>query len=206
MPFVELDAVYWQPGWTPLPGEQFRRRVDELTAGSGWVVDGNRSAVRDLDWRRADTVVWLDPPRWTVLQRVVGRTVWRTVTRQELWNSNREPLTGLVRLDPEKSIIRWAWTRHDVYPARATPSCPWTRRTPTSPSCGSAPTGIWRGSWPRPRGRARPGDGRHAGPEATRRAAQRLGAGPRTVQRLGAGPRTVLPAGWDATVAVAGCP
>src|SRR5690606_9770449 len=37
--FVEVDAVYGQPGWTPLPVEQFRRRVDELTAGDGWVVE-----------------------------------------------------------------------------------------------------------------------------------------------------------------------
>ena len=118
VPFVELDAVYWQPGWTPLPVEQFRRRVDELTAGDGWVVDGNYSAVRDLVWRRADTVVWLDPPRRTVMRRVIGRTLWRTVTRRELWNTNREPLTGLVRIDPDKSVIRWAWTRHDVYRTR----------------------------------------------------------------------------------------
>src|SRR5690606_28406154 len=88
------------------------------TAGSGWVVDGNRSAVRDLVWRRADPVVWLDPPRWTVMRRVVWRTLWRTVTRQELWNTNREPLTGLVRIDPDRSVIRWAWTRHGVYRER----------------------------------------------------------------------------------------
>lgn len=118
VPFVELDAVYWQPGWTPLPAEQFRSRVDALTAADGWVVDGNYSAVRDLVWGRADTVVWLDPPRWTVMRRVVGRTLWRTVTRRELWNANREPLSGLVRIDPDKSIIRWAWTRHDVYRER----------------------------------------------------------------------------------------
>lgn len=118
VPFVELDAVYWQPGWTPLPAGQFRRRVGELTAGDGWVLDGNYSAVRDLVWRRADTVVWLDPPRRTVMRRVVGRTLWRTLTRRELWNANREPVSGLLRIDPDKSIIRWAWTRHEVYRER----------------------------------------------------------------------------------------
>ncbi len=40
------------------------------------------------------------------------------MTRQELWNTNREPLTGLVRIDPDRSVIRWAWTRRGVYRER----------------------------------------------------------------------------------------
>lgn len=117
-PLIELDAIYHQPGWQPLPVEQFRRRVDQLTPARGWVVDGNYSAVRDLVWPRADTVVWLDPPRRTVMWRLLRRTVRRTVTRQVLWNTNREPMAGMFRIDPEKSIIRWAWTRHQVYRER----------------------------------------------------------------------------------------
>ncbi len=118
VPFIEIDALYWQPGWTPLPMEELRQRLDDLTAGDGWVVDGNYSAVRDLVWGRADTVVWLDPPRWTVMRQIVGRSLRRVVARQELWNGNRESLSNLVQIDPEQSIIRWAWTRHHVYRER----------------------------------------------------------------------------------------
>lgn len=118
VPFVELDAIFHQPGWQPLPLEDFRQQVDRVTARDGWVVDGNYSAVRDLVWARADTVVWLDLPRRTVLRQLAWRTLCRTVTRRELWNTNREPLTGMFRIDPNKSIIRWAWTRHTVYRER----------------------------------------------------------------------------------------
>src|SRR5215475_11726512 len=59
VPFVELDAIFHQPGWTPLPEDEFRRRVAEIAAGDGWVIDGNYSAVQPLVWERADTVVWV---------------------------------------------------------------------------------------------------------------------------------------------------
>jgi adenylate kinase family enzyme len=115
---VELDAIFHQPGWTPLEVEEFRRRVGEAIAGQRWVVDGNHSAVRDLVWAQADVVVWLDLPRSIVMRRVLWRTVSRGLLRRMLWNGNRERLSNIFRLDPEQSIIVWAWTRHAVYRSR----------------------------------------------------------------------------------------
>jgi hypothetical protein len=34
------------------------------------------------------------------------------LTREQLWNGNREPFSNLWRIDPHKSIIRWSWTAH----------------------------------------------------------------------------------------------
>src|SRR5262244_3847673 len=59
--YLELDSVFHQPGWVPLPREQFRERVAAAVAGERWVIDGNyTSQVKDLIWARADTVVWVD--------------------------------------------------------------------------------------------------------------------------------------------------
>ena len=115
---MELDSIYHQPGWTPLGDADFRARVAEAVAGVGWVVDGNYSVVHEIVWGRADTVVWFDLPYASVLARTVRRTLRRTVTRQELWNGNKEPLSNLWSLNPEKSIIAWAATRHRVYRRR----------------------------------------------------------------------------------------
>jgi adenylate kinase family enzyme len=120
VPFVELDAIYHQTGWQPLPPEEFARRVEAIVAGEGWVIDGNYSAVRDLVWTRADTVIWFDLPRPTVIRQIVTRTLRRAITRAELWNGNREPITSLFRRDPDRSIIRWAWTQHAKYHRRFT--------------------------------------------------------------------------------------
>ena len=56
VPHLELDAVHHQPGWAPLPTDEFRRIIAARAAADGWVIDGNYSRVRDLVWARADTV------------------------------------------------------------------------------------------------------------------------------------------------------
>jgi adenylate kinase family enzyme len=117
-PNIELDAIFHQPGWVALDDDTFRTRVAEATDVATWVVDGNYSVVRELVWEGADTVVWLDLPYVVVMIRTIARTVRRTVTRQELWNGNREPWSNLYSFDPKKSIIAWAATRHGVYRRR----------------------------------------------------------------------------------------
>ncbi len=118
VPCLELDSVFHLPGWQELPREEFKRLVTARVSADGWVIDGNYGAVRDIVWARADTVVWLDPPRRTVMRQVTWRTVRRAVTRQELWNGNREPLANFLRWSPEESIISWAWHNHAKYRAR----------------------------------------------------------------------------------------
>jgi adenylate kinase family enzyme len=113
VPHIELDAIFHQAGWTELPVDEFRQRVsDEVHQHGGWVVDGNYGAVRDLVWAAADTVVWFDLPRSIVMRRPIGRTVRRAITREELWNGNREPVGGVFRRDPRENIVRWSWTHH----------------------------------------------------------------------------------------------
>jgi adenylate kinase family enzyme len=111
--FLELDSVFHQPGWVPLPDEEFRRRVGDAVAAERWVVDGNYSSkVRDLIWGRADTVVWLDLPKRIVMRRIIWRSFRRAAGRTELWNGNREHWRNLFSLNKEESIITWAWQTH----------------------------------------------------------------------------------------------
>jgi hypothetical protein len=56
------------------------------------------------------------------MRQVVRRTLGRLLLRRELWNGNREPWANLFRLDPQRSIIAWAWTQHDTYKQRYAPA------------------------------------------------------------------------------------
>jgi adenylate kinase family enzyme len=90
IPHIELDALHWDPDWTPAP--DFRQRVAEALSGETWSTDGNYSKVRDIVWQRADTVVWLDYSLPRVMWQVTTRTLRRSLRQEELWGTNRETL------------------------------------------------------------------------------------------------------------------
>ena len=111
LPHVEMDALFWEPSWTPVPDAIFRTRVATALEGERWVVDGGYSPVRDVTWSRVDTVVWLDYPLRTVLRRWVHRTISRLRTREEFWpgTGNRERWDHI--LGPE-SLLWWILGTH----------------------------------------------------------------------------------------------
>lgn len=122
VPHIELDAIRHQRGWEEMPDDRFMVEVERATRGPGWVVDGNyvRFVMHGPVWPRADTVVWVDLPRRVVMAQLVRRTLRRVVLRQRLWNGNREPFSNLWSLNPEHSVLAWAWTRHELYRERYT--------------------------------------------------------------------------------------
>lgn len=78
VPHVELDSLYFGPDLSTVPIGVLRGRTTAAIAPDRWVTDGNKSAVRDLVWPRADTVVWLDFPLLVCLWRLGKRAVRRT--------------------------------------------------------------------------------------------------------------------------------
>ena len=113
--YVELDELFWDASWTPAAPDVFRARVERATAGPGWVVAGNYGVVRDLVWHRAQTIVWLDYAFPLVLGRLTIRTVRRAVTREVLWNGNREYFLEHCQLWSEKSLFHWLFKTYWRY-------------------------------------------------------------------------------------------
>jgi energy-coupling factor transporter ATP-binding protein EcfA2 len=78
VPHVELDSLYFAPDLTTAPLPVLRERTKAAIAVDRWVTDGNKRAVRDLVWPRADTVIWLDYPAYVRLWRLAKRARTRT--------------------------------------------------------------------------------------------------------------------------------
>ena len=80
------------------------------------MVDGNYSAIWEIVWNRADTVVWFDLPMPRLARRSAHAAT--DLTREELWNGNGSRSRICGPSTPEKSIIAWTATRHKVYRQR----------------------------------------------------------------------------------------
>jgi adenylate kinase family enzyme len=104
LPLVHLDRLYWRPGWTPSPIEEWEPVVREVTAGEAWVMDGNYGGTLELRLEAADTAVFLDTPRLTCLRRVLARGLRdRGRTRSDMGPGCPE------RLWPDLEFVRWVW-------------------------------------------------------------------------------------------------
>lgn len=96
MSHVELDALYFGPEFSTAPLSVLRERTSAAIAGDRWVTDGNKSAVRDLVWPRADTIIWLDYSLIVSLWRLGRRALWRaSVIRERAAEPGRK--VGILR-------------------------------------------------------------------------------------------------------------
>lgn len=75
---IELDSLYFEPGFSTVPLDVLRGRTTAAVSGERWVTDGNKGSVRDIVWPRADTLIWLDYPLVISLWRLGKRALWRT--------------------------------------------------------------------------------------------------------------------------------
>jgi len=112
LPLVHLDVLYWRPGWTAPPEEEFRAALEAAVSEERWILDGNflRDDADDPRFARADTVVFLDLPRTTCIRRAV----WRAL------RDRRRARTDLPEGCPEAlelSFLRWVWN----YPRKNRP-------------------------------------------------------------------------------------
>lgn len=92
LPHVEIDSLHFEPNWVEVDYPVLRARIDSALSGPAWVVDGNYAKLRDIIWARGDTLIWLELPLAIVLWRLLVRTFTRIITREELWQGNRENL------------------------------------------------------------------------------------------------------------------
>ena len=107
---VHLDQLYWRAGWIEVNNQEWLERVKTAVARPRWVMDGNYSDTLDLRLSVADTLVFLDFPRWLCLWGIFWRAVkWRGKTRPDMTDGCPE------KLDWE--FLKFTW---NYWPGRRT--------------------------------------------------------------------------------------
>lgn len=114
-PFIELDALYWKPGWQPTPDAEFHEMLRDAHAGESWVTAGNYFGhTVAVTWPLADTIIWLDFPRQLTTWRILRRSWRRWRSREVLWGTNTERFWSQLKVwDPDESLIAYTLRSHE---------------------------------------------------------------------------------------------
>jgi adenylate kinase family enzyme len=73
LPVVDLDDLFWQPGWVEPDRDEWEALNRELVQGERWILDGNYGGTMEIRLAAADTIVFLDPPPLLCIWRVLRR-------------------------------------------------------------------------------------------------------------------------------------
>ncbi|MCW2254764.1 adenylate kinase family enzyme [Providencia alcalifaciens] len=109
VPYIELDALFWQQNWQPSSDEQLNDKLSAAlkVASTGWVLDGNYTRTQPIKWQDADFVIWLDYSFIRTLYQNVRRTVSRIFNQKELWPNTGNYETWRKAFFSKDSIILW---------------------------------------------------------------------------------------------------
>ena len=118
LPVWHLDSFYYGENWGRVPYPAFLKKHQDLIAGDRWILDGNYDATMYERLLRADTVIFLDPPRFICFLRVLRRKckekhLFRDARKnlgflKYVWRSHkqkRENIRNRKRMLPEKNWI-----------------------------------------------------------------------------------------------------
>ncbi len=75
LPVVHLDLHFWHPGWIGTPDPIWQEKMEALVKPSKWIIDGNYRRTLGVRWQTADTVIFLDLPRWVCALRAIRRRI-----------------------------------------------------------------------------------------------------------------------------------
>ena len=109
-PHVELDRLFWKPGWQQATPDEFKVRLEQAIGGKRWVIDGNYNTTQPIQHDRLTMVVWLDYSLVKIFPRAFHRAIRRSWTGQEVWpdTGNRESFRrNFASLD---SVLLWTLT------------------------------------------------------------------------------------------------
>ena len=104
-PHIQLDELHWKPNWEASSNEELLAKIERALSAEKWILDGNYAKTIPIKWKRVQMVVYLDLPFHVFLYRIIKRSLLRGITREPLWQGNRE--TVWQHFFTSKSMILW---------------------------------------------------------------------------------------------------
>jgi adenylate kinase family enzyme len=114
VPAVQMDALFWKPGWVETPDDEFLDKVRCALDQSpdGWVIDGSYWRVSSAYLDQTDAVIWLRLPWRICFWRLFVRTVSRAWTREPLYYQGGPRESWRQTFFDRRSILWFSISRH----------------------------------------------------------------------------------------------
>lgn len=111
LPVVHLDTHYWLSHWRPINADVWYQQINKLCKEPKWIMDGNYTNSLPERMLYANTIVYLDAPRWLCLWRVFKRRF------QFIKNRFRSDIPEGCKDRINYRFYKWIWD----YPKRSKP-------------------------------------------------------------------------------------
>lgn len=111
IPHIELDVLFWQPGWTETPRDEFHNKIRyAISSSESWVLSGNYNSAKEITLPAATDIVWLNYPLYKNFWRGLKRSFVRILSGTDAFEGCKETfrLTFLSR----DSILLWVLKTH----------------------------------------------------------------------------------------------
>jgi adenylate kinase family enzyme len=103
LPVLYLDVYFWRAGWIQRETDEWRSIVFDLLKNDRWIMDGNFNGTQDIRFARADTIVFLDLPRYRCMLNAVKRIfIYRNKRRIDMAEGCYEGF--------DFSFYKWIWS------------------------------------------------------------------------------------------------
>ncbi|EQC47452.1 EutP/PduV family microcompartment system protein [Bacteriovorax sp. Seq25_V] len=109
---IQLDQLFWKPHWGESTDDEFFEKIKKEIENGNWVIDGNYKRTNHLTWHQADTVIWIDLPKWLTLYQNFTRSLIRALKKENLWG--HEGINeSFRRMFSKDSVTLWMFKTYD---------------------------------------------------------------------------------------------
>ncbi|PJE64921.1 MAG: AAA family ATPase [Candidatus Ryanbacteria bacterium CG10_big_fil_rev_8_21_14_0_10_43_42] len=99
---IHLDQYYWKPNWIKPESDQWERTIQDLLKKVSFIMDGNYRSTLHLRLPIANTIIFLDPSRFTCFYRIIKRRL--TKNREDDISGCEERISW--------DLVRWVLWRY----------------------------------------------------------------------------------------------
>lgn len=107
LPLFLMDSIMWNPGWEYRGDTETVRKLEEISAGDVWIIEGYISKeARTFIFDRADTIIYLDYPPIVATIRYLKR-----------WFQHRKEPRPELEGSPDKfdwKFMKLIWTKGEA--------------------------------------------------------------------------------------------